>query len=355
MSLRNIVAFLAAALAVAADSSHPMRFQKVDAETAKSVAAVRNHASGRDGALVNEQGFWFSHFTVGASKDLELLIDTGSSDAMLNPGVYEPSSTSKDLKRRFRISYATTNPDGSGSLSAFGKVYRDVITQLGANLVVPQQAIGAIDNPETPATFPRDGLIGYAGKGGAALGENPFFFSLCASNALSECRFGLALRTDGTGQLHYGTVVKEEFVGELTTLNRTGYWSVKGGVTVDGNIIADNLNLATDSGTTVIFGPTSVVSKVYKAAGIKEVSTANGIEGHYSCSNSPAVGFNLGGKNFNIDPKALAFKKEGDNCTASLMGTDDFGSMWLVGQAFFQGRYIDHNAFGKTMGFADLN
>ncbi|OAA39507.1 aspartyl protease [Beauveria brongniartii RCEF 3172] len=354
MSLRNIVACLAAALAVAADSSHPMHYQKVDAETAKSVAAVRNHASGRDGALVNEQGFWFSHFTVGASENLELLIDTGSSDAMLNPGIYKPSSTSKDLKRRFSISYATTNPDGSGSLSAFGKVYRDVITQLGANLVVPQQAIGAIDDPKTPATFPRDGLIGYAGKGGAALHESSFFFSLCASNALSECRFGLALRTDGTGQLHYGTVVKEEFVDELTTVDLTGYWSVNGGVTVNGKVIADNLNLVTDSGTTVIFGPTSVVREVYKSAGITEVSTANGIEGHYSCSNPPVIGFNLGGKNFNIDPKALAFKKEGDNCTASLMGTEDFGTIWLVGQAFFQGRYIDHNGSGKTMGFADL-
>ncbi|KAM3525722.1 hypothetical protein MY4038_007187 [Beauveria bassiana] len=132
----------------------------------------------------------------------------------------------------------------------------------------------------------------------------------------------LALRTDGTGQLHYGTVVKEEFDGDLTTVDLTGYWSVNGGVTVNGKVIADNLNLATDSGTTVIFGPTSVVREVYKSAGITEVSTANGIQGHYSCSNSPTIGFNLGGKNFNIDPKALAFKKDGDNCTASLTASD---------------------------------
>ncbi len=63
------------------------------------------------------QGFWFSHFTIGASKDLEILIDTGSADAILNPGVYEPSSGSVDTGKPFRISYATTNPDGSGTLT----------------------------------------------------------------------------------------------------------------------------------------------------------------------------------------------------------------------------------------------
>jgi pepsin A len=46
-----------------------------------------------------------------------MLIDTGSSDAILNPGVYKPSSSSQDTRRPFEISYATTNPDGSGRLT----------------------------------------------------------------------------------------------------------------------------------------------------------------------------------------------------------------------------------------------
>lgn len=55
MSLRNVLALLAAAQAVAADSSHPMHFRKVDADTAKGIAAYKNFAVGGDGALVNEQ------------------------------------------------------------------------------------------------------------------------------------------------------------------------------------------------------------------------------------------------------------------------------------------------------------
>ncbi|KAJ6780497.1 hypothetical protein PWT90_02973 [Aphanocladium album] len=355
MSLRNVLAFLAAAQAVAADSSHPMHFRKVDdSHTAKGASMYKSLAVSSDGSLNNEQGFWFSHFTVGASKDLEILIDTGSSDAIMNPGVYKPSSSSVDQNRKFYISYATTNPDGSGELSASGEVYKDVITQLGANLTIPQQAIGDIRDPTGPPTFPRDGLIGFAGKGGASLRSNPFIFSLCEAHTLSACRFGLALRTDGTGQLHYGTVAQDEFSGSLTKVPINEYWGVTGGATVNGKTVASNIRIVTDSGTTVIFGPTSAVRKVYQAAGIKEVATEQGIEGHYSCSKPPTVGFSLGGKNFNIDPKALAFKKDGDNCTTSLVGSDNFGSIWLVGQAFFQGRYIDHNVDDKTMGFANL-
>ncbi|TQV94532.1 hypothetical protein V2A60_005572 [Cordyceps javanica] len=353
MLLKSFVTFLAATQAVTADSSHSMHFRKSRRYKAMSMPSSRDIAGRDDGSLVNEQGFWFSHFTVGASKDLEILIDTGSSDAIMNPGIYQPSPASQDQGRRFRIAYATTNPDGSGSLAASGKVYRDVVTQLGANLTVTQQVIGAIDSPSSPPTFPHDGLIGYGAPQGSLAG-NPFLFSLCDSHTLSACRFGLALRTDGTGQLHYGTVVTDEFSGELTTVKTRDLWSVSGGITVDGKVVSDNLYLATDSGTTVIFGPTSVVSKVFKAAGIKQVTVENGIQGHYSCSNAPTIGFNLGGKNFNIDPKALAFKKDGDDCTASLLGTTDFGNTWLVGQAFFQGRYIDHNVDDGTMGFANL-
>lgn len=229
------------------------------------------------------------------------------------------------------------------------------MTQHGANLTVAQQVIGDIDSPSSPPTFPHDGLIGYASQGGASLHDKPFMQSLCSTGALSSCRFGLALGTDGTGQLHYGTVDTTSFSGELTAVKVDSLWSVPGGVTVNGTVVSDNQELITDSGTTVIFGPSAAVSRVFKAAGITAKRNSNGgIEGHYKCSKPPTVGFNLGGKNFNIDPEALAFKKNGDDCTASLIGNDDFGGNWLVGQAFFQGRYIDHNLDDNTMGFADL-
>jgi cathepsin D len=63
------------------------------------------------------KGFWFTNFTVGAAKELILLIDTGSCDVYLNPGFYEPSEHSINENDNFTITFATTNPDGSGSLT----------------------------------------------------------------------------------------------------------------------------------------------------------------------------------------------------------------------------------------------
>lgn len=96
------------------------------------------------------------------------------------------------------------------------------------------------------------------------------------------------------------------------------------------------------------------MKSLFSKAGIQAVQTQNGITGYYKCSAPPTIGFSIGGKNFNVLPGALAFQKNGDNCTASVHGTNSFGGSWLVGQAFFQGRYIDHNIDDGTMGFADL-
>ena len=56
---------------------------------------------------------------------------------------------------------------------------------------------------------------------------------------------------------------------------------------------------------------------------------------------------------FNIEPSAFDEADDGGgNCTAIIAGIDL--GVWIVGQAFFQGKYVDHNVDGKSMGFAQL-
>lgn len=131
MALKTILTLLAAmqAVQVQADSSHPLHMATVDAHTAHAMLNAKGLAASRDGALYNEQGFWFSHFSVGGSPDLQILIDTGSSDTILNPGVYKKSSTGVDTGKTFRISYATTNPDGSGTLSVHQTAKQSIAEQ----------------------------------------------------------------------------------------------------------------------------------------------------------------------------------------------------------------------------------
>lgn len=146
-----------------------------------------------------------------------------------------------------------------------------------------------------------------------------------------------------------------DFSGSLVNVPATGEWSVQGDITVNGKVVSSRASIITDSGTTVVFGPTSAVKSVFKAAGIQAVSDKNGVTGYYACDKSPKIGISFNGQNFNIEPSALAFSRNGNNCTASVHGSDSFGGQWLVGQAWFQGKYIDHNVDDSTMGFATLN
>ncbi|MCJ1442906.1 MAG: hypothetical protein MMC23_003403 [Stictis urceolatum] len=286
----------------------------------------------------NDQGFWFANFTIGAAKEQSILIDTGSSDAIMNPGLYKPSAGSKNLHQNFRISYATTNPDGSGSESASGPKYQDLISLSGSNLSVSAQTLGSITSPQSPPTFPHDGLIGFGSEDGSALRASPWFHSLCNEGALDECRFGLAFGTQGTGMQYFGSVESSEFTGELTSAPITGEWELQGDIVLNGKVIESGADIITDSGTTVIFGPIDSVQSLFDAAGIQSVRSSIGLS--FPSSSEQAKEASAASKVFNILEEPLAQTKDGDNCTISIHGSDEFGGAWLVGQAFFQGRYM---------------
>lgn len=63
------------------------------------------------------QGFWFADVTVGDSDTaLELLLDTGSADLVLNPCLYTGGPNAVNLQNTFDITYGTTgNSAGSSS------------------------------------------------------------------------------------------------------------------------------------------------------------------------------------------------------------------------------------------------
>lgn len=136
----------------------------------------------------------------------------------------------------------------------------------------------------------------------------------------------------------------------------------------------------------------------FDAAGIQSVlfpnTTADApttLNGYFSCSDPPTFGFSIPSisnasaaihdpdspvshksKIFNVLPSQFVQGSTGDNCTASIHGTDEW-PFWLIGQGlwnllfmatsrtmltvllvFFQGKYIDHNHDDETMGFAEL-
>ena len=194
--------------------------------------------------------------------------------------------------------------------------------------------------------------------------STPWFHNACNEKLVSSCRFGLAFNTDNTGTQTVGGI-DPNYANSLSTVTAQDEWEITGNIIANGKTVSSRASIITDSGTSVVYGPIDTVRTVfadlkiptYEHVGTNSQTDPSYLFGYTSCANPPNTefGINLGGTTFNIESIPWnAIDNGNDNCTAVLQGTNAFGSQWLVGQAFFQGKYVDHNIDAGTMGWANL-
>jgi hypothetical protein len=137
-----------------------------------------------------------------------------------------------------------------------GPIYKDIVTLDSTQLSITEMPLGVVTVPESPPTFPNDGLIGFSGIYQTALNSSSWFQHLCDEHELDECRFGIAYQTDDTGVQYFGYVAEDRFEGPLSVGPvPTGFeWSTFMDVAYDGKVIVKDQWMITDSGTTVMFG-----------------------------------------------------------------------------------------------------
>ena len=120
----------------------------------------------------------------------------------------------------------------------------------------------------------------------------------------------------------------------------------------------------------------------FKAASIQYVvqtseDAGTSVTGYFPCDQPPALGLSIPSQSnattatrqksklvshrssiFNIAPDQwIAADNGNNNCTAIVTGLDFEGSGssdWILGQAWFQGKYIDHNSDQGAVGIATL-
>ncbi|KFY74230.1 hypothetical protein V499_05728 [Pseudogymnoascus sp. VKM F-103] len=376
--------FMLVSLAVVAvygsDSVDLPRSSRLTLSQKKSTGFL--HLDRRDGlaseGIKIDAGFWYADFTVGGASNLSLLIDTGSGDIVVNPGIYIPGKTSENLNITFENTYGTTSKDGTGSATIVGDLYSDKVIFGG---LAATHIVGAA-NGTSP--LQKSGIAGFSGQRfnqfPASSNATPFFQSLCDQKKVSECRFGLALSDDGTGIQILGELDTSLYTGDLVVAPIIENWVLLGDLVVGGEVQERDMLIELDSGTATIVGPIVTVSAIFNATGIQGVlrSTSEGdlLTGYFPCDKPPTVGFNfppktnasLAGKDslsaismrsstFNIPLNAWAAVDNGNNnCTAVLSGQnyEAHPGLWVIGQPFFQGLYIDHNLENGTVGFAKL-
>ncbi|MCJ1353997.1 MAG: hypothetical protein MMC33_003984 [Icmadophila ericetorum] len=331
-----------------------------------------------DDILTFNGQLWFAPFRVGNS-NLNLSIDTGSADVAINTGRYSPSYNSLKLNQTAELRYGF-NKDSPENSDIQVMLYADDVNFGGMtakNLTIGDQYTGAIQ-------VPGDGIVGFGG--GTATNSTSFFERLCEQGSVQECRFGLALWDNDSGSQHLGGVDHSKFSGQLsvaavTPIFTSFRWAVHSDIVIDGKVFFSNVRVSLDSGTTYIYGPIDQVIAIFEEIGIMPVwqdpSLESGgatVTGYYPCDLDPQFGFRFPSQadvdislldsnspvsteseNFYLMQDAFRgdFTKP-NNCTSVVLGTNLTDGVWLVGQAFFLGKYVDHNFAAKTMGFANL-
>ena len=112
--------------------------------------------------------------------------------------------------------------------------------------------------------------------------------------------------------------------------------------------------------TQQIHGNAESVRTLFKQAGVEPMWThtecGKMLFGYYPCNAPPRTGLQFDGKNFDFESEALRWKEvSANNCSILITGSPDAAAnSWLVGQAWMQGKYIDHDAEGMTIAFANL-
>ncbi|KAI9644565.1 hypothetical protein NHQ30_006586 [Ciborinia camelliae] len=332
------------------------------------------------GPATYDAGFWFANITIGASKDpVQVLIDTGSADLVLNPGLYKASSASIDLYKSFNVTYGTVTSDsssGSSSETITGSLYNDTV--LFQSLTLPNQTIGiipSISNTTSTSIYPHNGIVGLGDPSLSGSNSTPYFHNLCDQHLVSECRFGLALSTNGSGSLTLGAL-DTDLVSEtsLTKVPIIQEWATFGDIAVNGKIVEKDALLEFDSGSSGIIGPISAIETLFNLTNIQSVlipsAAGNTLVGYYPCSTLPTIGLSLPSQSnltspassnsstiFNLETSTLSMGHEGNNCTSVISGFDYGGKpgLWVIGQAFFEGKYLDHDLENGILGVAQLN
>ncbi|PWY90676.1 acid protease [Aspergillus heteromorphus CBS 117.55] len=325
-------------------------------------------------SISESEGFWFGSFDVGSSKNLHMLIDTGSSDVIVNKGYYTPGSSSVNLNLTFDNSYGTTESDGSGTGSVAGTLYNDTVS-FGS--LTATQTVGSANSSDL---IPGDGIVGFAGVEVEQFpnGAEPFFHSLCSQGQVASCRFALVLGQNDTGIQVLGELDTSLFEGNLTTTSIIQEWVIFADVALNNTVITTNIMVELDSGTATVVGPVDEVLSIFEATSIQAVvqNTTDGVTvtGYFPCDSPPTLGFNIPStanataaakadsglishqsKIFNIEGEQwIAADNGNNNCTAVLSGAnvEGYPTLWVAGQAFFRGLYLDHNVANATIGLA---
>ncbi|KZT51973.1 acid protease [Calocera cornea HHB12733] len=301
------------------------------------------------------------------AQQLTVDFDTGSADLWVPtvcvncdgdlPETYfhtEQSSTYQQTERPFEITY------GSGEVA--GTIAKDTAELSG--LRVTSQTLGAVNVVSQQFTNdPSSGILGLAFQGIAQTQAPPIVQQL--HQALDQPLFAFFLSRQTQGAvLTIGSTDTSHYSGDITYTSVTteSYWEVQStGSVVNGKTVGQGFKAAIDTGTTLIYIPTSAATALYAAipGARSDPDEGSGMYA-YPCASNPSVGFSFAGspnvytvdlRDFNLGPAS-----EQDMCVGGVIGMDITDTndepLAIIGDEFLKSWYSVYSFDGPRVGFA---
>jgi len=295
-------------------------------------------------------------------------VDTGSSNTWVGAGTkFSAGSTGKSTGKSVSVSY------GSGSFS--GTEYTDTVSFAG--LTVTSQSIGVAS---TSSGF--DGVDGIVGFGPVDLTEGTvsgtstvptFLDNLYKQGSISTEVLGVYFApvpgsgsSAANGELTLGGTDSSKYTGSITytpTLSASttagAYWGITvSSITYGSTSVSSSSQAIVDTGTTLIYIPSSAYSKFLSASGGKTDSNT----GLASWTTAPTgtVTFNIGGAALTLTPSQYLFPTAQYSAWGLPTGKyysyisngGSSGVDFIIGQTFLESYYSVFDTTNKRVGFA---
>merc|ERR1719375_2867972 len=169
---------------------------------------------------------------------------------------------------------------------------------------------------------------------------------------LPNNKFAVFLTEDSSSEITFGGYRSENLASDIVwaPVSHQSYWQVGiDDITFDGRptgLCPDGCQVAVDTGTSMLAGPSDMVDKLTAKLGAKE-----------DCSNFdelPQLGFQLADRVLNLSPEDYMDKSEGD-CAFSVMQLDvppPKGPLFIFGDPFLRRFVTIYDRSGPKVGFA---
>jgi len=402
--LLAVSAGAAAALAAEGASLHSAVDAHGDAKketssaTAKAAGAVTRHAHGhekeaahmgtshsislkrqlyrtsqkhRSTSKVVHKTAYYGKLEVGTPRQsFTVVFDTGSGNLMV-PSTYCNSRACSMHKRFNRKGSATAEDiEADGSPSRKGAPRDQITVTFGTgeisgiflqddvcigSLCTNVRFVGATEETEDPfSSFNFDGVLGLALPQMSQGPEFSVMDRMVESKVLKQPLFSVFLSDSDleSSEITFGDIKEDHMASHMfwePVSRDTGYWQVQiADITINNQKqhLCSNCQVAVDTGTSQLAGPTSVINDLSRRLDVKT-----------DCSNYrdlPKLGFVMGDHILNLSPQDYVDKGP-DGCQVSLMPLDvppPNGPLFIFGDPFLRKYYTAYDRSSSRVGFA---